>query len=126
MNKEIKVIKENIIQRHDVSIRHRAKIEFEIVYRTIKAARKAGYTLSVDDEPDSSKLDDAGLLDLLFNLDDAWLTLFPKDCYNQKSGWIRFVFGNDGYDVICDYSVNLEFLIDPINAYANNLQEQGY
>jgi hypothetical protein len=125
MEKEIKAIKDSIIQRHDISIRHRARIEFEVVYRTIKAARKAGFTLSVDDEPDSSKLDDAGLLDLLFNLDDAYLILTSRDCL-QKSGWIRFVFGNNGYDVICDYSINLESLVDQINEYANDLESAGY
>jgi hypothetical protein len=41
----------------------------------------------------------------LVNCDDDWLIAY-KD--GAKFGWARFVYGNDGWDVISDYSVNLE------------------
>ena len=35
--------------------------------------------------------------------------------------WVWFVYGNDGWDVVCDYTINLESIIDPIIEYACNL-----
>jgi hypothetical protein len=38
----------------------------------------------------------------------------------KSIGWIYCVFGNYGYDVICDYTTNLE----PLMAEANKLSDQ--
>lgn len=37
---------------------------------------------------------------------------------NRPNAWVKLVYGNDGWDVICDYTINLETIIDPINDYS--------
>lgn len=48
----------------------------------------------------------------LFNFDDAYLLVYKapkKDGSDRKADYfVRIVFGNDGYDVISDYSTGLE------------------
>lgn len=52
----------------------------------------------------------AGILKLLFELEISELLV-------QKDGvtyWIMMIFDEEGWDVVADYSVELEYLIDPI------------
>jgi hypothetical protein len=37
---------------------------------------------------------------------------------NGPTLWVRFVYGNDGWDVINDYSMALETIIEPITEEA--------
>lgn len=49
--------------------------------------------------------------------DDEWLNLFDKDgCH---LGQVYLVYGNDGYDVICDYHINLEPGLKDANALSD-------
>jgi hypothetical protein len=34
---------------------------------------------------------------------------------------VRFVYGNDGYDVINDYTVDLEDVLKSVNEYADRM-----
>ena len=42
-------------------------------------------------------------------------------CINTPS-WVYFVFGNDGWDTISDYTVGLEKLLEPINEFAQKFE----
>lgn len=44
-----------------------------------------------------------------------WETLFVSD-----NGWVQFTYGNDGWDVISDYTTNLELALAPVNKIAVN------
>lgn len=33
---------------------------------------------------------------------------------NGEQGWIRFVYGNEPIEVVCDHTVNLSDFIDPV------------
>jgi hypothetical protein len=37
-------------------------------------------------------------------------------------GWVFFVYGNDGYDVISDYTTNLESSLTATNKLAESLE----
>lgn len=55
----------------------------------------------VNDGDDRTTVKDAkGAMELIFNLDDAWLT-FAKGKHRH---WVRLVMGNSGWDVINDWS----------------------
>jgi hypothetical protein len=41
-----------------------------------------------------------------------------KDDQVVSEGWVYFVYGNDGYDVVSDYTTNLEGLLAGANAIA--------
>jgi len=107
-----------------MNIETRKRLERQIARHTIKAALAAGYTLGVYDceEITLENCADAGkVFDAMFTTDDDKL-LFYRD--GQRIGWVWFVYGNDGYDVISDYTTNLDAVMDPINVYTDKLAER--
>jgi hypothetical protein len=40
----------------------------------------------------------------------------------RSFGWVRFIYGNDGWDVINDYTTNLEPVIAGVNALAEKME----
>jgi hypothetical protein len=126
-------------EQRNKQIRKRIAIETRIVRKVIRAGIKAGYHLAVyDGEEFHPVMPERELMALLFNLDDAWLEFYtepkpkvlgeaPKAWFARPTthakGWVRFVFGNDGWDVICDYTTNLSELLEPIEQYCNEQTE---
>lgn len=41
---------------------------------------------------------------------------------NRPEGWVFSVYGNDGYDVISDYTVNLEYLMTEPNKLSDKYE----
>jgi hypothetical protein len=109
-----------VIEKHDFGVKHRARIECRIVNRLLKDAKEAGYTLTIA-EYEGEKTPD--LKAALFNLDEAHL-LFAKN--GQRCGWVFLVFGNSGYDLISDYTVNLEDFLKGVNDLADKLELGGF
>lgn len=108
-----------ILARHSPSVRGRALIELQVVDALIKAAKDASYRLEID----ASKLslprrvsDDTFKL-ALFDLDGDCIVVVDRT--PQSLGWIRLVFGNNGWDLISDYSTNLETFLEPVQAVAD-------
>lgn len=102
-----------ILSQHDPAVRTRALLELEIVHGLIDAAETHGYFFRVEEEPRAKSAED--LIYQLFDLDDATLLVFDG---GKEIGWIRLVFGNSGYDLISDYSTNLESFLSPVNEMA--------
>jgi hypothetical protein len=92
-------------------IRRRQEIEKRIVTKVVDDLLAAGYALNVDDGGEDPFVFDHPLtsreqiLGALINTDEDYLYAFKG---KDQVGWVRFVYGNDGWDVICDYIVNLE------------------
>ena len=38
-------------------------------------------------------------------------------------GWVWLVYGNSGWDVVCDYTTSLDALMQPVLDYANTLED---
>lgn len=91
----------------------RRSLEKEIVKRLLDKCDALNYTYFVDGESERGRLDVEALL---LNLDDAHLIIKGP---NLK-GWVRLVFGNDGFDLICDYTTSLEKFLDHINHFTSN------
>jgi hypothetical protein len=95
--------------------------EQKIVKQVLKDAVKGGYQLVVDDGeeefPPTTNIKEA--YDNLFGVDESRLIL-EKD--GNYVGWIFFVFGNDGWDVISDYTVNLEEFLTNANKLADKFE----
>lgn len=105
-----------------MSVRMRQYVERQIVQAVIDDALLAGYRLAVDDGETRPKIttNKAQLMRALFDLDDAQLNVYLAD--RKQVGWVYFVFGNDGPDVINDHTTNLEGLL----ARAERLAEYWY
>ena len=90
------------------------RIDREIATKVIKALFADGYVITcdlMDGEPEFERSTDRdGILAHLFNVDMAEL-LVEK---NGEESWIRLIFSESGWDLLQDYSVDLEYLIDPI------------
>ena len=102
------------------SIKRRIEVERKIVKRTVSALLEAGFVLSVfDGEEESAKTgtDYKMLHDALMETDEDYLFVW-QDGEKQRFGWVKFVYGNDGPDVINDYTTNLEDVLAPVNKYA--------
>lgn len=99
------------------AVKARQRIEQTIALTAAQALLDAGYSLGVNDGEDitihhSRNLDK--IQAALFTTDDDYLYVYvkgtnPKD--TRPDYWVRFVYGNDGWDVISDYTVHLESVI---------------
>lgn len=99
----------------------RIAVEADIVTRVVDALLAAGYSLTVDDEgtwrPAMLTTNRDEILAELMETDEDYLRVEE----GLRRGWVRFVYGNDGWDVVCDYTTSLESVLAPVNAYADSL-----
>lgn len=102
----------------------RHKIERRIVLSAVDELLAHGFQLGVDDgghelalQPTKDRQD---IVDAMLNTDEDYLIAY-KD--GKRFGWIRFVYGNDGWDVICDNTTNLEPFLAKTDALAHSLED---
>jgi hypothetical protein len=92
----------------------RQLVERKIAKMTIDALLKAGYSLGVNDSEETTihhSRDARKVFEAMFTTDEDWLLVYvagddPKD--KRPQYWVRFTYGNDGWDVINDYTTHLE------------------
>ena len=103
-------------------VRARIAIERKIVTRLIDDLLAAGCELRVYDESEYEPWtrSRAEVIDDTMNADED--ILYVRRASDGLSGWVHLVYGNDGWDVISDYSTNLEPLLAGVNAYAEPLE----
>lgn len=100
---------------------NRLTVEADIVTRVVDALLAADYALGTDAEGESEKpptRDRAEILTRLKEVDDERLTAYDGSTSPQ---WVRFVYGNSGYDVISDYTIGLGGVLTPVLEYAESL-----
>lgn len=91
------------------SIKLRQNVERDIAKAVVSQLLTAGFALSLDNGGDEYEIAH------VTEADKVLKKMFATDCehlYAEKDGkiygWVFFVYGNDGWDVINDYSVKLE------------------
>jgi hypothetical protein len=104
----------------------RIAVEQEIVTRTVDALLAAGYALQTDVQDDPRPAQPTGdravILSEMMAVDDEFLGAYSWVAgHGVAKGWVRFVYGNSGWDVVSDYTTNLEAVLAPINEYADTL-----
>jgi len=108
MRIKLDATEKKIIQRRDPAVRGRALLELEIVCALIRAVKSTDMYYELNGCCFINQ--DSQLKEALFDLDDALLYACKG---TERIGWIRLTFGNDGYDLISDYTVNLGYVIKP-------------
>jgi len=91
-----------------MTVAMRQEIERKIVTQIITDALAKGYTLGVNDGEEITLErcnDPETILKALFTTDDDWLLVYAAD--GKRIGWVRLIYGNDGYDVVNDHTTNL-------------------
>lgn len=117
------------------SVAMRQEVERKIARAFIRSALKAGYSISVFDCEEFTlrrSTDEKAILGAMFTTDDDRLYVhirgskidseWERDPHKITSyfGWVWFVYGNSGWDVISDYTTNLE----PLMADANKVSDR--
>jgi len=113
----------------DMNIENIARIERSIVKTIIQDALDFGYvvmhhngeeaTITVHPSDDREKAV-SDIMDEIRQCDEEQLIFSdPKDWPGKRVGFVFLVYGNDGYDVICDHTDSEE--MDQILAGANEL-----
>ncbi len=102
-------------------VKMRRHVEKVIARRVILDLLHAGFTLNVncgdeDDELPEPSNKAKTVLDAMFAADEDWLLVFQD---GKRIGWVYFVYGNDGWDVVSDYTVNLESHMAGANTLAD-------
>ena len=94
-----------------MSVKMRQIVEHEIAEAVVAELLKADYALLVDigDGETAPSVSWTLIIKELFAGDDARLYAHKDGKY---FGWVYFVFGNDGWDVISDYTTNLTKFIE--------------
>ena len=95
------------VDRGDRATARRILVERKIVQKMISLVLADGHSISVNDGEEwvvkrsSSKKE---ILHAMFSTDEDVLTVY--DDKGMRAAWFSFVYGNDGYDVLSDYSAN--------------------
>lgn len=99
-------------------------MEAAIVRNAVHELLDHGFTLSVDNGGDDYEIDrsiDAeAVIAELGHTDEDRLLARTGDVIK---GWVHFVYGNDGHDVICDMTVSLEPYLPDTTAIAEGYAE---
>ncbi len=109
------------LERYDSGVRVRALVEMAIVKRLLIDLHAAGLSISIDDGEEVRTYPE---FDLDLMVDDA---MAVDECHiiterqGKASGVVFLVFGNSGFDVVCDYSTSLNEVLQPANDYADAL-----
>jgi len=115
-----------------MNISTRIKLENKIVFLTVQSALDLGFTVEHSDgeaitiatpDEENRALSFKRLMGEVQQCDEEYLTI--KDDKGLRVGIVYFVYGNDGWDVIHDHTVNddMEKILAPANALAECYSE---
>lgn len=110
-----------------MNVETRQKIERQIARKTAKDLIAAGYSVAVFDGEEialEASTDVRAIMAAMFSTDEDYLfAMTPsEDGKMKRAGWVRFIYGNTGFDVINDYTTNLETALAGTNALADQLE----
>lgn len=90
---------------------HYHPVETKIVRKVIRALKAAGTPVVAiwDTEEISYATLERDLMELVFNLDEAWLV-------TEDGGWVRITLGDEWY-AITDYTLDLEAALAGVEAW---------
>lgn len=94
----------------------RLAVERRIVKKTVSALLNQGFLLAVDQLPPTMNRKD--ILAAMMEHGDDRLIVYRG---TLRYGWVWFVYGNDGWDVISDHTTNLETVLEPIYAFTESM-----
>lgn len=105
------------------NLEHRLEIERHIGNAIVKEALDAGYAISINNgEDETEPMRDATAITKALRLtDDERLYLWETGA-THAFAWVYLVYGNDGWDVVNDYTTNIEQMMKGISQLADRLE----
>jgi hypothetical protein len=107
-----------------INNKKRREIELAIARQVILDLLADGYSISLHDGEDivvSSSTVCTDILNAMFSVDEETLLAHTSDGNYRM---VQFVYGNDGYDVVSDYSVSLEKTLKNSRKLADQLEKR--
>lgn len=111
-------------------------MEYKIVNKLVTDILRKGFRIGISFERGYDigdmllgERDKTKILETIFAGDDCHLFVQPatgpvvQDGRVISIGWVYLVYGNDGWDVISDYTTNLERLLRGANKLSDKLEE---
>jgi hypothetical protein len=90
------------------------RIDQEIATRLVDAFLADGYTITCDlqdlEHEFERSTDRDGILDYMWQVEIVEMWVHKE----EARGWLRLIFDESGWDLVQDYTVDLEHIIDPI------------
>ena len=108
MNDHLKAAKRHE-EKGNFACARRLKAESAIAMAIVNGALSEGFTVSVNDGEEwtlKRSTDKTAIEAALFTTDEDLILL--RDKAGEKAGWFRLIYGNDGYDVVNDYTLASE------------------
>ena len=111
-----------------MSVKLRQELERRIAQAAIRQLLAAGFTLGVNDGEETTihhSTDADAIEKAMFTTDEDVLLVYKADDdpaaedYLLPNYWVKFVYGNDGYDVISDYTSALDQHLSEANRLAD-------
>lgn len=106
--------------------KQRHAIECRIAKAAADALIASGFTISVNDGGETVLKDStswAAIKAAMFSTDEDYFYVTRKVGEQTVKGWIHFVYGNDGWDVLADHTTNLEETLTPATELAEKIAE---
>ena len=100
----------------------RMALERKIVGKIVEAALAEGNMLSVydgEEYPIKRSRDYDAIMGAIMSTDEDVLRI--RDADGNSLGSILLVYGNDGWDVVCDYSGELSSMMEGVDEYIESL-----
>lgn len=94
-------------RHYSLDLCRRIRAEKRMATALVTACIQRGYTVSVNDGGDwvvKRSTDKAEIMAALFSTDEDQIVIRDKD--GNRAGWFWLVYGNDGWDVVSDFSDN--------------------
>lgn len=103
------------------AIEKRIDIEKKIARKCVQTLLAAGYSININNGGMVEELPEPSdefnvVVAAMFAADEDYLNLYK---FGKHWGWVRFIYGNAGHEVISDYTTNLESVLSPVNEYAD-------
>lgn len=109
----------------DPATRKRIGVERRIVLSLIDELLGHGYALSVYDgeEKHPWTTDRQAVIDVIMETGEDWLRVALSEDFNTIVGSVCLVYGNDGWDVMSDYTLVVQDKIAKTVALAASLED---
>lgn len=96
-----------------------------VIRKCIRTLLQAGYVLSVNDGENVTLKNSGNVKDIFAAMqttDEDYLLVSSKGS-DVHFGWVRFIYGNEPWEVINDFSTNLSAALAPVNAFCESLED---
>ena len=112
-------------------LKMRIAVEQFIAQKLCETLIIAGYALTVNDGEDDvvvKSCDAWTCVKAMFSTDEDTIFAYKKneDGNFINKGFVKLIYGNDGHDVINDYSLALEHDIRPVEQWADFIEAGDY